>query len=572
MDISNHAVAALFAEIAELLEIDEANPFRIRAYRNAARTIEALPHPLSAMVKKGEDLTALPGIGESLSQKIEEIVTTGGLKAFEALKKRIPSELEVLLQIPGLGPKRVHDLYQKLHVRSVSDLAVALEKGKVQALEGFGPKLVESIAQGLRQKQLAPKRYRLSVAEPIALQVIEALKQSDGVNAVEVAGSIRRRKETVKDIDIVASAAMDSDIMKRFVSLPNIKRIVMEGPTRSSVELSEGIHVDLRVVRPEAYGAALHHFTGAKAHNIALRKIAENRELKINEYGIYQGVKRLGGHSEKEIYDVLKLQYIPPELREDRGEIDSAHRHVLPKLITQDAIRGDLHLHTTLSDGHASLEQMADAAKSLGYEYIAVTDHTKHLSVAHGLDDTRLQRSLEAIDTYNANSQGITVLKSAEVDILDDGTLDLGEDVLAKLDLVVGAVHYKFNLSKAEQTRRIIKAMQHPAFSILAHPTGRLIGLREAYPVDMKEIITAAKDLGVVLELNAQPDRLDLNDLHCKMAKEAGVRVAISTDAHSVSDLQLMRFGIGQARRGWLEADDVINTRSLEQLRRILKR
>jgi len=572
MQISNHAISALFLEIAELLEIDEANPFRIRAYRNAARTIDALGEPLAAMVAAGEDLTALPGIGEKLAQKIEEIVATGRLKAFDALQRRIPPTLEALLEIPGLGPKRVHALYTELQVRSPADLQKALEAGRLQRLEGFGPKLIEKIAAGLKQKQLAPARFRLSVAEPVAEAVLAELKGCRGVSDAAIAGSIRRRKETVKDIDLVAAATMDSDIMETFVALPGVKRIVMQGPTRSSVELGGGLHVDLRVVPPEAYGAALHHFTGSKAHNIALRKLAENRGLKINEYGVYEGLKRLGGAHEKEIYDLLGLQYIVPELREERGEIDLAYRGRLPDLVTQEAIRGDLHIHTTRSDGRDTLEAMAAAAEAMGYDYIAVTDHTKHLTVAHGQDERRLAEALEEIDAFNAGGHGITVLKSAEVDILEDGSLDLAQSILQRLDLVVGAVHYKFNLSKKAQTRRIIKSMEHPRFSILAHPTGRLLGLRAPYEVDMQAVIAAAKALGVVLELNAQPDRLDLDDVHGKAAKEAGVKIAVSTDAHSVGDLRLMRYGIGQARRAWLEPKDIVNTMPLAQLRASLRR
>ena len=572
MEISNHTIAAIFMEMADLLEIDEANPFRVRAYRNAARTIDAMSRSLATMVREGADLTELPGIGDTLAQKIEEIVTTGKLQALETLKKRIPPELETLLALPGLGPKRVHTLYEQLHIRSLAELKRALDAGKVEALDGFGPKRVESIAKGLQLAQSLPKRTRLSVAEPIAKAVIEQLENVEGVISISIAGSIRRRKETVKDIDIVAAATMDSAIMEVFVTLPNVKRVVMQGPTRSSVALQEGLHVDLRVVQPDAYGSALHHFTGAKAHNIALRVLAENRGLKINEYGIYKGVKRLGGRKEKEIYDVLGLQYVEPEMREDRGEIDLAFRHALPTLITQENIRGDLHIHTTRSDGRDTLEIMTSAAAKMGYEYIAITDHTKHLSVAHGQDESRLLRSIEEIDAFNAARQDITVLKSAEVDILEDGSLDMADELLSRLDLVVGAVHYKFNLSRKAQTKRIIKAMHHPAFTILAHPTGRLLGLREPYAVDMKEIIAAAKDLGVILELNAQPDRLDLNDLHCLAAKKAGVKIAISTDAHGASDLHLMRYGIGQARRGWLEAEDVVNTLPLSRFLDAIKR
>ncbi len=569
--ISNRTIAAIFDEIADLLEIDGANPFRVRAYRRAAQNILALSKPLSQLVAEGTDLTQLPGIGEALAQKITEIVTTGSLHYLDELKKRIPPDLERLLKISGLGPKRVHQLYEALHIRSLADLKKALDEGKVQALDGFGPKLVQSIADGLA-RQTGVVRHRLFEADPVAHAVVESLRRCKGVRRIEIAGSIRRRKETVKDIDIVAGTSMNTDIMETFLSLPDVKRIVMQGPTRSSVELFSGFHIDLRAVHEEAFGSALHHFTGARSHNIALRTMASEQGLKINEYGIYKGVRRIGGEHESDIYERLGMQYIEPELRENRGEIECALQHRLPKLIERKAIRGDLHIHTDRSDGSASVETMARAAMALGYEYMAVTDHTKHLTVARGQDEDRLLEALDEIDALNDRLEGFTILKSAETDILEDGSLDLGDEVLRRLDLVVGAVHFKFNLSKKMQTKRIIKAMEHPAFSILAHPTGRLINLRDPYELDMHAVIAAAKELGVILELNAQPSRLDLNDLHCKTAKEAGVKIAVSTDAHSVADLQLMAYGIAQARRGWLEPEDVVNTLPLKELLALLGR
>jgi len=572
MQISNRAVAAIFSEIADLLAIEGANPFRVRAYRNAAHTIETLPESLKSLVDAGADLTKLPGIGEALAQKIEEIVTTGGLHYLDELKKRVPPELETLLKLPGLGPKRVHQLYKSLHIRSVDDLKKALDDGSVEALDGFGPKLTETLAAALKRHEALPRRHRLFDADPVARQIRNRLRRCEGVVHIEIAGSIRRRKETVKDIDIVAAATLDSDIMETFLHLEEVERIVMQGPTRSSVRLRGGMHVDLRVVSPDAFGSALHHFTGSRAHNIALRTIAENRGLKINEYGIYRGVRRLGGKEENDVYRILKMQPVPPELREDRGEIDLAARHALPRLVTGAEIRGDLHVHTDRSDGADSIEAMARAAMEKGYEYLAVTDHTKHLAVAHGQDEKRLEEALDIIDALNEKLDGFTILKSAEVDILEDGSLDLADALLDRLDLVVGAVHYRFNLTRARQTRRIIRAMEHPAFSILAHPTGRLINRRDPYEVDMHSVISAAKRLNVVLELNAQPARLDLDDLHCKTAKEAGVKIAVSTDAHSVADLDLISCGVDQARRGWLEADDIVNTLPLDRLLSLLKR
>jgi len=526
---------------------------------------------MADLVEEGFDLTTLRGIGKELAKKITEIVHTGELSYLQKLKTTQPAGLETLLKIPGLGPKRVHMLHETLHIDSLQDLQAALKSGEVEKLPGFGPKLTESIARELEKRRYEEKRFRLFDAAPVSEEVIEALRHSRGLIEIEVAGSIRRRKETVHDIDIVSSCSAGNDIMERFTALPERAEILMKGPTRSSIVLKNGMQVDLRVVPREAYGAALHHFTGSRAHNIALRKLALKRGLKINEYGIFKEDKRISGTQEGDIYRSLKMAYVEPEMREHRGEIPLAQQGRLPKLITQASIRGDLHLHTSDSDGANSLREMALAARERGYEYIAITDHSRHLAIAHGLDERRIREQMEAIDRLNDELEGIVLLKSAEVDILKEGTLDLPDTLLRELDLVVCGIHTQLNLSEKAQTKRLLKAMENPYFSILAHPTGRLIGLRDPYAIEMETIMRACLQQGIILELNAQPDRLDLNDIHCKMAKEAGVRIAISTDAHSIRDLELMKYGIGQARRGWLEEEDVVNTRSLKALRKILK-
>jgi DNA polymerase (family 10) len=572
MTVSNRYIASIFNEVANLLDIEGANPFRVRAYRNAARTVLSSPRSMADLVAEGFDLTSLKGIGKELSEKIIEIVTTGKLAFLERLERRTSPELETLLKIPGLGPKRVHLLHETLHIDSLQDLRKALEKGELEKLPGFGPKLIATIEQGLKSRRYDEKRHRLCDTAPIAEEIVSQLRRATEVVQIAVAGSIRRRKETVHDIDIVAACKPGSDIMERFVGLDGVEKVLMKGPTRSSILLREGLQVDVRVVPPGAYGAALHHFTGAKAHTIALRRLARQRGIKINEYGLFRDERLIAGADEGDIYQTLGMAYVEPELRENRGEIALAQQDALPRLIEESDIRGDLHIHTLASDGAETIEAMALAARKRGYAYLAITDHTKHLTLAHGLDEKRMRAQLETIDRLNETLEGITILKSAEVDILEGGELDLDERILAELDLLVCGIHYKFNLSKKAQTQRILRAMENPHFTILAHPTGRLLGLREGYDVDMEAIVRACAQRGCILELNAQPDRLDLDDIHCKMAKEAGVPVAISTDAHALGDLDLMRCGIGQARRGWLEKEDVVNTKSLEALQEMLGR
>ncbi len=571
MKMHNNDVAELFDRLADLLEIEGANPFRVRAYRNAARLIRSLPRDVADMVAAGEDLTRLPGIGEDLAGKIKTIVETGTLPLLEEEARKVPPELAELLEIEGLGPKRVKVLHEVLGVRSLEDLERAVNAGKVRELPGFGEKTEKAILEGIQRLRAQYGRMLLATAESIAEALREHLAATSGVERVEIAGSYRRRKETVGDLDILAIAAPDSPVMDRFTTFEAVARVQSKGTTRSTVHLRSGLQVDLRVVAPQSYGAALQYFTGSKAHNIAVRRLAVKRGLKINEYGIFRGSRRIGGAEEEAVYASVDLPWIPPELREDRGEIEAAMAGRLPDLITQDHIRGDLHVHSKHTDGRYSIEDMARAARDLGYEYIAVTDHSRRVAMAHGLDEKRLRQELEEIDRLNERLEGIRILKGCEVDILEDGRLDLPDSVLAELDLTVCSVHYRFNLPREKQTARILRAMDNPYFTILGHPTGRLINERDPYNVDLDRIIHHAAERGAILELNAQPSRLDLTDTACQQAKELGVKIAISTDAHTVHDLRFMRYGIGQARRGWLEPDDVVNTLPLDDLLNLLR-
>lgn len=572
MTIHNLEIADKFNRVANLLEIEGANPFRIRAYRNAARVIASCTKNMADLIAKGDDLRKLPGIGQDLANKISTIVATGELPLLKEIEARTPAVLNDLLKIQGLGPKRVQVLYKKLGIRSIRDLKTAILAGKLRKLAGFGEKTEQNILQGIQHVAEYSARIKLSDAFPIADALLHYLKNIKGTAQVICAGSFRRRKETVGDLDMLVAANAGKKIIDQFVAYNEIDNIVTQGETRSTVHLHSGIQVDLRVVPTQSYGAALLYFTGSKEHNITLRRIAQQKKLKINEYGVFKGKKQIAGKSETEIYRLLGLRYIEPEIREERGEIEAARKNRLPKLITLNDIRGDLHLHTNATDGDASLEAMAKAAEDHGYEYIAITDHSKHLTVAHGLDKKALFKQLKTIDKLNAKLKKLVILKSAEVDILENGDLDLSNDILKELDLTVCSVHSTFTLSQKKQTERIIRAMDNPYFTILAHPTGRLINKREAYPIDLERIMAAAKERGCILELNAQPDRLDLNDIHCKMAKEWGVNIAISSDAHSTMQFDNMAFGIYQARRGWLEKANVVNTRSLKQLMALLKR
>jgi len=572
MPIHNQDIAELFEKVADLLEIEGANPFRVRAYRNAARVVSSMSQSLVDLVARGEDLTRLPGVGQDLAGKIQEIVKTGDLGMLKELEARTPPALTLLLNVEGLGPKRVHLLHEKLGITTTEDLKAAAQAGKIKELKGFGPKIEQLILEGLAQLSATEKRYRLTEVEPVAEALIKHLKAVPGVEEAIVAGSYRRRKETVGDLDVLVTCREAFRVMEAFTAYEDVSKVIAKGDTKSAVVLRRGLQVDLRVVPQESYGAALHYFTGSKAHNIAIRHLGGQRGLKINEYGVFRGEERLAGRTETEVFALVDLPFIEPELREDWGEIEAAQQGRLPRLITLTDIRGDLHAHTTATDGQNTLEEMAQAARARGYEYLAITNHSKKVSMVHGHDAKRLAAEMAEIDRLNSKLKGIILLKSIEVDILEDGSLDLPDDILKELDLTVGAVHYHFNLSREAQTARILRAMDNPYFHILAHPSGRLIQRREPYEVDMERLIKAAQERGCFMELDAQPDRLDLIDIHCKLARDLGVKVAIATDAHSIADLGFMRWGIGQARRGWLAAADVLNTRPWPELKQLLKR
>ncbi len=572
MPVHNSDVAKIFKEVADLLEIEGANPFRVRAYRNAAHTIEELPQSLREMLAEGEDLSQLPDIGEDLAGKIAEIVETGRLAQLEEIKGRTPPELGDMLDVSGLGPKRVQTLHQELGISTLQELQEAAERHRVREVEGLGPKTEAKIIQDLERQDQEEGRTQLNVAQEIAGPLVDYIREGEGVERVEVAGSYRRRQETVGDLDILVISDAGQATIDRFVQYEDVDEVVSQGETRSTVMLRSGMQVDLRVMGQESYGAALLYFTGSKAHNIHLRNLALEREYKVNEYGVFDGEEQIAGESEEGIYQLFDLAYVVPELREDRGEFEAARQGELPDLVTLDQIRGDLQSHTTASDGHASLKEMAQAARERGYQYLAITDHSAYIGVTQGLDADELAQQVEEIERLNQEMEGIRLLKGIEVDIMEDGSLDLPDEALAKLDLRICSVHSHFDLPRDQQTERIVRAMDNPYFNILAHPTGRQIGQRPPYDLDLERVMEAALERGCFLEINAQPNRLDLKDVYAKMAKDMGLKLSIATDAHSVNALAHMGYGVGQARRGWLEAGDVLNTRSWSELKALLER
>jgi DNA polymerase (family 10) len=572
MPVANAEIAALFSQVADLLEIQGENPFRVRAYRSAARTLGDLGESAARMVAAGEDLTQLPGIGADLAGKVREIIERGSFGLLDQLRGSMPGELPRLLEVAGLGPRRVQQLWKQLGVTTLGQLRAAALDGRVRALKGFGEKTETAMLKDLERVTASAQRTLLPVADEAARLLLAHLGGAAGIAQAEVAGSLRRGRETVGDLDVLAAGTGPGAILERFASYDGVTRLLVRGETKSSALLRSGLQVDLRVVPPESWGAALHYFTGSKAHNIAVRTLAVRRGLTLNEYGIFRGRRRVGGRTEAEVFAAVGLPLIPPELREDRGEIAAAQAGRLPQLVRIEQIRGDLHAHTRLTDGRASLAEMAAAARARGYEYLALTEHSRRVSVARGLDAAALARRNREIDRLNARLDGITLLKGIEVDILEDGALDLPDAALAGLDIVVAAVHSRFALPRVRQTERILRALDNPRVHVLAHPTGRLINQRDPYDVDLERVLDAAREAGCALELDAHPERLDLDDVHCRLAKERGVKVAISTDAHATEHLDFMRWGVAQARRGWLEAADVVNTRGLEALRRLLAR
>ena len=571
MQVSNAEIAAQLDKIADLLDIEAANRFRVRAYRRAARLVGELPRSVAEMLAAGTDLDELPGIGPDLAGKIATLAQGGDLPMLDELEREVPPGVAALLAIPGLGPRRVHELHEVLGIDTVAALTEAANAGKLRNVPGFGRGMEAKILRALASGAGGAPRTSIAAAEQTAAALLQELWRAEGVKQAEIAGSYRRRRETVGDIDIVAAASPSQPVMQRLTGCEAVAEVAEQGPTRATVRLRSGLQVDLRVVPEQSYGAALVYFTGSKAHNIALRQIAIGQGLKLNEYGLHKGVRQIAGRTEQELYERLGLSFVPPELREDQGEIDAARHGRLPRLISVQDIWGDLHIHTDATDGRAGLREMAAAARARGYGYIAITDHSRRLGVAHGLDAKRLAKQMEEIDRLNEGGSGFTVLKAIEVDILEDGTLDLPDTILSKLDLVVGAIHSRFDLPQVKQTERILRAMDTRYFNILAHPTGRVMNQRPAYAVDMERVMRGALERGCFLELNAQPERLDLNDAHCRLAKSMGLKVAISTDAHAELELGFMRFGVDQARRGWLEAADVLNTRPVNDLLGLLR-
>ena len=571
MPISNAQIAQVFYRIAELLDIKGENPFKVRAYEKAALVVESLSEPLEKVYREGR-ITEIPGIGKSIAEKIGELIETGRLSYLEELEASIPAGVVELLKIPEVGPKTAWLVYNKLGIKSIEEMEQAAREGRLRGLPGLGPKTEENILKGIERLRRFGERVPLGIALPFARQVVEWLRERAPIDKIEPAGSLRRRRETIGDIDILVTSNEPLAVMDAFVSLPIVREVLAKGETKTSVVTEMGIQMDVRVVEPDCFGAALQYFTGSKEHNIHLRKIAQDMGLKISEYGVFRGEEKIAGLTEEEVYGALNLPWIAPELREDRGEIEAAADGKLPLLVQLKDIRGDLHTHTKHSDGNFTIKEMALAAKGMGYEYIGIADHTKGLGVAAGQDEEAILKQKEEIDKLNEELEGIKVLAGVEVNIRMDGTLDIDEEVLEQLDFVIASVHSAFKQPREVMTERICKAMEREVVDILGHPTGRLIGKRDAYEVDAEKLIDEAVRTKTILEINAFPDRMDLPDILCRAAKAKGAKFAINTDAHSIDQLNLIEYGVATARRGWLEREDIVNCLPLEDLLKIFRR
>ncbi|HEY3248849.1 MAG TPA: DNA polymerase/3'-5' exonuclease PolX [bacterium] len=564
--MQNRAIAAMFNDIADMLEIKAESPFRINAYRRAARALEGVTEDIAAVAGRGA-LAEIPGVGKSTADKIVEFLDTGTCAYYEELKAQLPAGITTLMTVSEVGPKTALLLHERLGITTIEELERACRAHKVQQLPRLGPKTEENILKGIALLRRTKERLPIGQILPLAQEIIDALKATKGVKEVSVAGSLRRMKEHIGDIDLLVTSSKPDAVMERFTTLPRVKQVLAKGPTRSSVILDVGVQADVRVVPRESFGAALQYFTGSKEHNVKVRERAVRRGLKVNEYGVFtvEDDTRLAGRTESDVYKAVGLPLIPPEIREDQGEVELAERGKLPRLIRVADIRGDLQMHTRWSDGTETVEAMARAAKALGYEYVAVTDHSQSLKFVGGVPIDELKVNAKAA-ARASDKVGIAVLMGTECDILADGRLDYPDDVLASLDVVVASVHTRFKMPVDEMTARLVRAMENPHVDIVGHPTGRLLGQRESYEVDIEKLIDGARRTGTALEINASPDRLDLRDVQAKMAKERGVVLVISTDAHSRYDLRFMQYGIGVARRAWLEPKDVLNTRPLKKL------
>ncbi|MGE0537367.1 MAG: DNA polymerase/3'-5' exonuclease PolX [Pirellulales bacterium] len=569
--MNNSDVSNLFDELGDLLEFQGANPFRVRAYRNAARTLKDLGEPLTAIVADpARKLTDIQGIGDDLADKIVAILTTGKLPQLEELRVQTPASVMALLRIPGLGPKKAAVLFKELGIQTLDQLREACQDHRVQALKGFGKKTEETILAGLPLASQAEVRLYWADADVVAQSILAHLRSCPSVEQLEIAGSYRRGRETVGDLDVLAVSSNPAEVMDRFAALEGHQATLARGETRMAIRMARGLQVDLRVVPAESFGAALQYFTGSKAHNVVLRGMAKDRGLKINEYGVYRGEERIAGATEADVYAALELPCFPPELREARQEFAWAAAGQLPKLLEMSDLQGDLHMHTTDTDGRATLEEMCLTARERGLHYIAITDHSKRVTMARGLDGARLFKQWDEIDRLNAKLDGFRVLKGVEVDILERGGLDLPDEVLVRADWVVASVHYGQNQPREQITERIVGALENPYVSAIAHPTGRLINRRKPYEVDLEAVFLAARRCGKLMELNANPARLDLDDVACAAARRHGIPIVISTDAHSTEQLGVMRYGVIQARRAGLTKADVANTRSWPALKKLI--
>jgi len=571
--VQNADVARLFDEYADILEIQGANPFRVRAYRNAARMIGDLPESIADIAcDPNRSLVELPGIGKDLAEKICAAVETGQFPQLVEARQAVPSGVLDMLRISGLGPKKVAILAKELSIRSLDDLRQAAQQGRIAKLKGFGQKTEQAILEGAAQAAEAPKRFLLAEVKPDADSIVADLLKLNSVTQATLAGSSRRLKETVADLDVVATAKESTEPMDYLGSHPLVVKVLARGETKQRVRLRSGIEMDLRVVPDESYGAAMQYFTGSKEHNIVIRRRAQDRGLKVNEYGVFRGEELVCGRTEEEVYRSVDLPWIPPELRENRGEIERAETGKLPHLLELADIRGDLHMHTTATDGTASILDMIEAAKARGREYIAITDHSKRVSMANGLDATRLRAHWKEIDKVRKRISGIEVLRGVECDILEDARLDLDDEVLAEADWVLAVLHYGLKQPRDQITKRVMAAIKNPHVDCIGHPTGRLLMKRPGADFAFDEIFKAAADHGVMMEINAHPSRLDLDDVHAAAARDLGIPIVISTDSHSTNGLDLMQFGVFQARRAGLEKKDVANTRPLKQFVKLLKR
>lgn len=558
--MNNVEIARVLEEVADVLEIQNENTFRIRAYRNAARTVEVQTTPLQRMLEEGRPLTDLPGIGKEMAGHIREMVETGTLGYRDRLLDEVPRSLLELMRVPAVGPKKAKKLWDELKICSVEELEEAAKAGRIATVPGFGEKTQQKILAGIEDHRQHSSRMLLSDAERWVEPLVEWLRSLPEVERLEVAGSYRRRRETVGDIDLLAIAAQPAAVMEHFLRYAQIDKVLMAGDTRATVILGSGLQVDLRAVPPECYGAALVYFTGSKEHNVKLRRRAVEQGLRISEYGVFRGEgERIAGREEADVYASVGLAWIPPEMREDWGEIEAAAQSRLPRLIRQEDLRGDLHMHSTWSDGRNTIEEMVEACAARGYEYMVISDHSKALAMTNGLDARRLREQWKEIDEVRARHPEIRILRAMEVDILADGSLDLEDEMLAGLDLVLISLHSRFDLPQDQQTARVLRALEHPEVNIFCHPTARIINRRKPVEMDMDRILRRAAELGVTVELNCSPHRLDLKDSHLMLARELGCKVAINTDSHRTRELDLVRYGIEQARRAWLEPKHVLN-------------